>query len=205
MIENTTSTDSKAALLAEALLTDGTPGATGALIEAQEAAGQRQLLASDRLPTDLGQRADYEALGFVLGDPDPADPLFMPATLPAGWTREAADHSMWSYITDEHGRRRVATFYKAAFYDRRANARLQTPYAYVRDCIATGTPLRLDDTWATDQAAREALAELAARAEDAITMWSTRGDTCADLLADARAERDRIRTAADALPADPPA
>ncbi len=94
-------------------------------IERQERAGQRQLITSDRLPSQImGDRAEFEALGFVFGDPDPDDPLFMPATLPPGWKREGSDHAMWSYLADQHGQRRVAIFYKAAFYDRRAFMRL---------------------------------------------------------------------------------
>jgi hypothetical protein len=98
-----------------------------------EAQGQRELVASDRLPTDLGlmtrndpeayqaARQEYEALGFQFGDPDPDDPLFMPAKLPDGWRREGSDHAMWSYLLDQRGLRRVAVFYKAAFYDRKAH------------------------------------------------------------------------------------
>mgnify|MGYP000981072513 CR=1 FL=1 len=89
-------------------------------IEEQEAAGQSQLVTSDRLPVRAGGDEQYLALGFTFGNPDPDDRLFRPATLPPGWKREASDHSMWSYLVDEHGRRRVAIFYKAAFYDRDA-------------------------------------------------------------------------------------
>ena len=95
-------------------------------IVAMEAEGQQQLLNSDRLPSEItGDRKHFEALGFMFGDPDPADPLFMPATLPAGWAREGSDHDMWSYIVDETGTKRVAIFYKAAYYDRRAFMRLE--------------------------------------------------------------------------------
>jgi hypothetical protein len=93
-------------------------------IEAQEAAGQRELVHSDRLPTDTGYSctdADFEALGFTFGPPDPDDPMFRPATLPAGWSRKGSGHSMWSHIVDERGLDRVSIFYKAAFYDRSAH------------------------------------------------------------------------------------
>lgn len=91
-------------------------------IEAQEAQGQREMLAATTLPADLNHdsQEDFEALGFTFGDPVPGDPLFREATLPEGWQREGSDHPMWSHITDERGLRRVAIFYKAAFYDRRA-------------------------------------------------------------------------------------
>lgn len=92
-----------------------------------EAAGQRQLVNSDRLPVRIlgATLADFEALGFTFGEPEPDDPLFRAATLPAGWTRRGSDHAMWSYIDDETGTPRVAIFYKAAFYDRRAFMRLE--------------------------------------------------------------------------------
>lgn len=98
-------------------------------IAGMEAAGQRQLVNSDRLPVDMrvglnGARSEFEALGFTFGDPDPDDPLFCQATLPDGWRREPSEHDMWSYIVDETGTRRVEVFYKAAWYDRRAFMRL---------------------------------------------------------------------------------
>jgi hypothetical protein len=100
----------------------------GRYITDMESDGQRQLVHSDRLPTDMGRNTveEFEALGFKLGDPDPQDPLFRPATLPEGWSREGSDHAMWSSIVDQNGRQRVAIFYKAAFYDRSAHMRLCT-------------------------------------------------------------------------------
>jgi hypothetical protein len=110
---------------ASLFLLDAMAGHPGG-IERMEAAGQAQLVNSDRLPTDTGRDGDeaFIALGFTFEEPDPDDPLFRPATLPSGWKRQASDHSMWSYIVDEQGERRVAIFYKAAFYDRRAFMRL---------------------------------------------------------------------------------
>jgi hypothetical protein len=92
-------------------------------ISGMEAAGQRQVVDSDLLPAEIlhGSQDEYEAVGFVFGDPVEGDPLFRQATLPEGWRREGSDHAMWSYIVDETGRRCVAIFYKAAFYDRRAH------------------------------------------------------------------------------------
>ncbi len=94
-----------------------------AAIEAQEKMGQWEVMNSDTIPTDLGKdEALFEAMGFKLGPVVEGDPLFRYATLPPGWTKEATDHAMWSAIKDEHGRKRVGVFYKAAFYDRRATA-----------------------------------------------------------------------------------
>ncbi|MEO3978824.1 hypothetical protein [Streptomyces sp. CAU 1734] len=149
-IENTASEESQYATALLALATGDTSG----VIEAQERLGQQQLMASSHLPATLIQceRADFEAVGFTLGTPDPKDPLFMPVTLPAGWTRQAGDTDLWSYIVDTHGRRRVSILYKAAFYDRRAHMTLTTVARYVHNSLKRGAPVILDDTWATPEA-----------------------------------------------------
>jgi hypothetical protein len=91
-------------------------------IEAQERQGQAQMLASTTLPTEARpDDAAFEALGFTFGDPVPGDPLFRQATLPEGWVREGTEHAMHSVIKDERGIARVNVFYKAAFYDRKAD------------------------------------------------------------------------------------
>ena len=102
-------------------------GGSDFAITSQEAQGQREMVQSDVLPvrTLRSERADYEALGFVFGEPVDGDALFCYATLPEGWSREGSDHDMWSYIVDEGGARRVAIFYKAAFYDRKAAMSLE--------------------------------------------------------------------------------
>jgi len=133
---------------------------TDATIEAMEADGQRQLVASELLPTDCNTAA-FEAAGFTFGDPVPDDDLFRAATLPPGWTRHATDHPMWSHIRDEHGRHRAAVFYKAAFYDRRAFMRLLGPEEYVRTCVTDDVEPITDDTWATPAAVRESALVLA--------------------------------------------
>lgn len=169
MIENTTTDTNRLLFLANAL---GIAGAAGA-IEAQEKRGQQQLVNSDRLPTDLrGGQDQFEALGFTFGEPDPGDPLFRPATLPAGWRREASDHDMWSYIVDEHGRQRVGVFYKAAFYDRKAHATVTSVRAYIRNCQYDGTEIVPDSTWANPAAIVEAAKAEIADAEESIELWS---------------------------------
>lgn len=93
-------------------------------IESQEARGQKKLIESDLLPTEImwSTEQDFINLGFVFDEPLEDDPLFRPTTLPEGWEiRPAEDHSMWSYIYDEAGMQRVGVFYKAAFYDRKAH------------------------------------------------------------------------------------
>lgn len=103
-----------------------------------EAEGQRQLVQSASLPADLASlstRAEDFALmtswGFELGSPFPDDPMFMPVKLPPGWSKKASDHDMWSHVVDAKGRERIAVFYKAAPYDRRAFMRLEPRYTFV--------------------------------------------------------------------------
>lgn len=149
-------------------------GDSNAVIEGQERAGQAQLVHSDRLPTHLddSDQAVFEALGFTFGEPDPSDSLFRPATLPEGWKREAADHAMWSYIVDELGRRRVAIFYKAAFYDRRAFMRLNTLSIYVFDCQHKGVEIVTDETWATSVAVAEEASAWADTSQKRVDEWA---------------------------------
>lgn len=100
-----------------------TPGG----IEAQEKAGQALLVASTNMPKTMSpSREAFEKIGFKFGND--VDELFLSATLPPGWTRAATDHSMYSKILDEQGRERVTVFYKAAFYDRHADAGLICRY-----------------------------------------------------------------------------
>jgi len=150
-IENTTGRAAELHMLG--ILSDGNNGYIGGM----EAAGQRQLVASTSLPTALssGTDADFEALGFTFGEPDPDDRLFRPATLPEGWSKQRSDHNMWSYVVDQYGRRRVAVFYKAAFYDRNADMRLETVYGYARSLAYDSAMPVYDDAWCT----RETFAE----------------------------------------------
>lgn len=94
---------------------------TAAAIERQESAGQGMVVRSDRIPADHGKmtREQLEALGFTIIGPD-ENPLFLKATLPPGWVKQATDRAMHSTINDEKGRVRFRIFYKAAFYDERA-------------------------------------------------------------------------------------
>lgn len=113
-------------------------------IEAQEAAGQRAVCNSSRLPVEGSEHPAWAEIGITFGEPD-SDGLFRPASLPDGWRIAPTDHNMWSDLLDNRGRRRAEIFYKAAFYDRRAFVRLNTRYSVtygdgddreivVRDC-----------------------------------------------------------------------
>lgn len=104
-------------------LVASTPGG----IERSEKAGQVALVNSTRIPKEMSpDRETFEVIGFRFGEP--YDDLFLDAELPPGWSRETTDHSMHSNILDERGRRRVSVFYKAAFYDRRADCYLLQRY-----------------------------------------------------------------------------
>lgn len=123
-----------------------------AYITGMECAGQEQLVKSDQLPAEAhgfttrwGEDAwpEYEALGFVKGDPVEGDPLFVHATLPPGWSRQGSQHAMGSYIVDERGLQRVSVFYKAAFYDRVASMSMVDP----------GTQLATEAVYGDDEVA----------------------------------------------------
>lgn len=162
------------------LLSGLATGNATAFIEQQERAGQAQLVNSDRLPTKrYGEPAEYVALGFTFDEPDPCDSLFCAATLPPGWSRQASGHDMWSHLVDEHGRRRVDVFYKAAFYDRKAHMRLNPPSQYVAEQMHEAKPIVTDDVWLTVE---RAIVELAAYADqcakdaDDATRWAAQDD-----------------------------
>lgn len=165
-----------------------------AWITGQERTGQSQLINSTSLPTDSqGTDAEFLALGFTFGEPDPRDPMFRPATLPNGWRKERSDHAMWSYVVDELGRRRVAVFYKAAFYDRSAFMRLETVFGYASTlAYDEGMPV-FDDSWCTREAFAEAVSKRRAQIVERIEMYRSRLDDervswAADSLKEAEAE-----------------
>lgn len=91
-------------------------------IENQEAQGQRQLVNSDTLPT-AGLQQLRQIPGLQILEPVEGDPLFTYVKLPDGWSKRSTSHSMHSDLLDERGRKRAGIFYKAAFYDRRADIR----------------------------------------------------------------------------------
>lgn len=178
------------------LLASGmTTGNANEFVTAQEKTGQRQLAASSSLPTDTHDTdREFEAVGFVFGDPDPRDPMFRPTTLPAGWSKRGSDHDMWSYVVDEHGRNRVSVFYKAAFYDRAAHMSLNTVYGYLRSCVGDSKPVVTDETWATPAALREAALAAVGSARQTVALYEGRAQSespdayAVKRLAEARSE-----------------
>ena len=120
----------------ENALTAMTPGG----IEAQEAQGQADFVKSQTLPIDglewrfnrgekynISPKEYLESIGFIFGEP--ADDLFINVQLPEGWKIEPTNHSMWSDLVDDKGRKRAGIFYKAAFYDRNAHFDLSRRYS----------------------------------------------------------------------------
>lgn len=109
----------------ENVIAASTPGG----IERQEAAGQRTLVESSMLPKQIhgATREQLTQIGFRFGAD--VDDLFVACELPPGWTKRGTDHSMHSELLDEQGRVRAGIFYKAAFYDRRADMSMNRRYS----------------------------------------------------------------------------
>lgn len=103
-------------------------GSASRLVEAQESAGQKQVAkaAGTRLPAEGTVNGRYEgnplfdwgSIGVKIGEPIKNDEIWIEAELPEGWSVKPTDHSMWSDLVDDKGRKRAQIFYKAAFYDR---------------------------------------------------------------------------------------
>lgn len=114
-----------------------------------ESNGQKQLVHSDRLPSRVlhGTDADFEAMGLSFGEPDPQDPLFRPASLPGGWSKQPTDHYMWSTIVDDEGRERGRVFYKADFWDRDAFMSPVTIQGALSNLLYSGGEPVVDDLY----------------------------------------------------------
>jgi len=96
---------------------------TGQAIENQERNGQADAINSSKLPIDgtLDKQTTWEALGFVFQDVD--DELFVNVIMPTGWrfVKHPEGDARHSLLLDDQGRTRAGMFYKAAFYDTKAN------------------------------------------------------------------------------------
>ncbi len=98
--------------------------ATDAAVLAQEKRGQQNLVNSSQIPRRINPKngkALLEAAGVKFLGADPNDDLFQNVELPSGWKKVATDHDMHSNLVDETGKVRAGIFFKAAFYDRRAD------------------------------------------------------------------------------------
>lgn len=107
-------------------------GASSDAIMSQEAAGQTSFVSSDTLPSEMqyDTRAVLEVAGVKFLGIVEDDPLFQWVELPPGWKKVPTDHSMWSNLVDDKGRKRASIFYKAAFYDRSAHIGAKRRYNY---------------------------------------------------------------------------
>lgn len=95
----------------------GTPDA----IEHSEVLGQAELVNNTALPIDMRPDREVIEANSAIRFGDVVDDIFIDATLPAGWKKQATEHPMHSDLLDDKGRKRAAIFYKAAFYDRSAH------------------------------------------------------------------------------------
>jgi hypothetical protein len=100
-------------------------------IKTQEKAGQTSFTSSDTLPREMSTEAmiALRTAGVEFGGLVTGDDLFVYAKLPEGWKRQGTSHDMHSDLLDEKGRKRAGIFYKAAFYDRRANLSIVTRFS----------------------------------------------------------------------------
>jgi len=116
-----------------------TPGG----IEAQERRGQFEQSTLERLPvkgtSSEEDRRMFESLGFkfkldrTAAQSRGRGEIFVEVEFPKGWRKKPADHSMWSELVDDKGRKRGAIFYKAAFYDRSARVHLERRFGVTSD------------------------------------------------------------------------
>jgi len=129
----------------EGMLLEVMLGGTDGLIERQEARGQRSLVNSSQLPTSgtpgttvrgrpMSKEVEeaWAATGIEFG-PIVEGELFRDSVLPEGWSKSCTDHAMHSDLLDDKGRKRASIFYKAAFYDRRADISLTMRFQVSED------------------------------------------------------------------------
>jgi hypothetical protein len=93
-------------------------------IKDQERRGQDELVRCSQLPTN-GLAEVASKLGIKVLRQSAGDDLFSDVELPDGWKIQVAGkHVMWSELVDAAGVVRANIFYKASFYDRRAEIAL---------------------------------------------------------------------------------
>lgn len=118
------------AALAKGNISDAMTASIPGGIEASEKLGQQELVQSTNLPIEgLQWHSEQLERWGITFKREEIDGLFYSARLPDGWKKVATDHSMWSELRDEKGRRRAGIFYKAASYDRSAHIQWSRRYA----------------------------------------------------------------------------
>lgn len=173
-------------------------------IEAQEAAGQRELLAAAagdwaKLPTEIhgATSDDLKALGFEFGATVPGDELFTHVRLPDGWYVDGTSHSMHSTLRDAEGFKRAGIFYKAAYYDRRADLNWSTvPVTDAQEKTDAAVKDALGEAWsysrrsAVDDDSRAVLFSYEGRSEN----FRSTGEYVEVVIEPDGAERSRAKT-----------
>lgn len=97
-------------------------------LENMEVEGQQKAIRRNKMAKSMRPEKEiWEQLGFKFSEIEDDDILY-DATLPEGWSMQATEHAMWINILDPNGRIRGKMFYKAAFYDRRADMSLNCRY-----------------------------------------------------------------------------
>lgn len=99
-------------------------------IEMEERRGAAQLRTSSQIPTKEVADRVLIAFGFELGAviPDRDGNILRHAKLPPGWTKEG-EGSYWTYLISPQGYKIFSIFYKAVFYDRRADMHLNPRFS----------------------------------------------------------------------------
>lgn len=118
---NTSKEDDKEGRLATMIVMGQDP-----FVKGQEAEGQREFVNSSTLPTEMSppDKKTLKTAGVKFLGPVEGDPLFQYVELPSVWQCRSTESGMHSELVDEKGEVRAVIFYKAAFYDRRADLRI---------------------------------------------------------------------------------
>jgi hypothetical protein len=112
-------------------------------IEKQEAKGQEEFISMQTLPQNC-PKENLERLGFVFGADE--DDIFVNVQFPEGWEKKPTEHSMWTDLLDEKGRKRGSIFYKASFYDRSAKLHFNNRFSFSQDYeVKDGVQYRVKD------------------------------------------------------------
>jgi hypothetical protein len=104
----------------------GAMQSNGNLLSEREGAAEAKQMRELPVNGTKGREDEWKTLGFEFGEPED-DELFRPVLKqPDGWHLKSEGHDPRHMILlDNKGRRRGTMFYKNAFYDRKADIRLE--------------------------------------------------------------------------------
>lgn len=94
------------------------------------------VIASDRLPTEMGASDKREALeraGVVFGDVVQGNEMFTYVTLPEGWTKVETDYIQLTDVVDEKGRKRATLFFNNDDDERIVHTNIYPRFTYERE------------------------------------------------------------------------